>query len=39
MASHDRKGDAAWLLGSETLKVMTLGEIPVLVHRVERAAS
>lgn len=39
MASHGRKGETALLLGSETLKVMTLGGIPVLVHRVERPAS
>lgn len=34
MASHGRKGPGAVLMGSETLKVMTLGEIPVLVNRV-----
>ena len=28
MASHGRKGDAARLLGSETLKMMTLGGDP-----------
>ena len=39
MASHGRKGENALLLGSETLKVMTLGEIPVLVNRVERPAA
>jgi len=33
MASHGRKGDDAVILASETLKVMTLGGVPVLVHR------
>ena len=33
MASHGRKGPDAVLLASETLKVMTLGALPVLVHR------
>lgn len=32
MASHGRKGTEAVLLASETLKVMTLGTLPVLVH-------
>ncbi len=38
MASHGRKGQDAVLMGSETLKVMTLGKIPVLVNRVGKAA-
>jgi nucleotide-binding universal stress UspA family protein len=33
MASHGRKGIAGLLLGSETLKVLTHSEIPVLVCR------
>jgi nucleotide-binding universal stress UspA family protein len=33
MASHGRKGMAAILLGSETIKVLTHCSIPVLVHR------
>jgi nucleotide-binding universal stress UspA family protein len=37
MASHGRSGDAGLLLASETIKVMTLGDVPVLVHR-SRAA-
>ena len=32
MASHGRRGNAASALGSETVKVATLGRIPVLVH-------
>ncbi len=32
MASHGRSGNDAVLLASETIKVMTLGGIPVLVH-------
>ncbi len=33
MASHGRRGLAELLLGSETLKVLTHSEIPVLVYR------
>jgi nucleotide-binding universal stress UspA family protein len=33
MASHGRHGMAAIVLGSETVKVLTHGTIPVLVHR------
>jgi nucleotide-binding universal stress UspA family protein len=33
MASHGRRGVAAILVGSETLKVLTHCRIPVLVHR------
>ncbi len=33
MASHGRRGVAAILLGSETVKVLTHCKIPVLVHR------
>ncbi len=33
MASHGRRGISAILLGSETMKVLTHGTIPVLVHR------
>jgi nucleotide-binding universal stress UspA family protein len=33
MASHGRRGVAALLLGSETVKVLTHSRIPVLVHR------
>ena len=33
MASHGRRGYAAVLLGSETVKVMTHSKIPVLVYR------
>jgi nucleotide-binding universal stress UspA family protein len=33
MASHGRRGIAAIVLGSETLKVLTHCKIPVLVHR------
>lgn len=33
MASHGRRGMAAVLLGSETLKVLTHSKIPVLVYR------
>jgi nucleotide-binding universal stress UspA family protein len=33
MASHGRRGLTGLLLGSETLKVLTHGEIPVLVCR------
>lgn len=36
MASHGRKGNNAVLLASETIKVMTLGDIPVLVHQPPR---
>jgi len=33
MASHGRKGIAAVLLGSETIRVLTHSKIPVLVYR------
>jgi nucleotide-binding universal stress UspA family protein len=33
MASHGRRGIAAIVLGSETLKGLTHCNIPVLVHR------
>jgi nucleotide-binding universal stress UspA family protein len=33
MASHGRRGIAAIVLGSETIKVLTHCKIPVLVHR------
>lgn len=33
MASHGRSGIRAFLLGSETQKVLTHSKIPVLVHR------
>jgi nucleotide-binding universal stress UspA family protein len=33
MASHGRRGLAELLLGSETVKVLTHGEVPVLVYR------
>jgi nucleotide-binding universal stress UspA family protein len=33
MASHGRRGIAAVVLGSETLKVLTHSDIPVLVYR------
>jgi nucleotide-binding universal stress UspA family protein len=33
MASHGRRGLAALVLGSETVKVLTHSKIPVLVHR------
>lgn len=33
MASHGKRGNAAQLLGSETLKVLTHAEMPVMVHR------
>jgi nucleotide-binding universal stress UspA family protein len=33
MASHGRRGIAAFVLGSETVKVLTHSKIPVLVHR------
>jgi len=33
MASHGRRGTAAIVLGSETVKVLTHSKIPVLVHR------
>ncbi len=38
MASHGRSGSDAVILASETVKVMTLGELPVLVHRAPRKA-
>ncbi|WP_088345339.1 MULTISPECIES: universal stress protein [Rhodomicrobium] len=34
MASHGRRGIAAILLGSETVKVLTHSTVPVLVHRM-----
>jgi len=39
MASHGRKGTSALVLGSETVKVLTHGAIPVLVHREGGALS
>ncbi len=33
MASHDRRGVSALLLGSETQKVLTHSSVPVLVYR------
>jgi nucleotide-binding universal stress UspA family protein len=33
MASHGRRGIAAMVLGSVTVKVLTHSRIPVLVHR------
>jgi nucleotide-binding universal stress UspA family protein len=36
MASHGRSGTDAVILASETLKVMTLGDVPVLVHHPAR---
>ena len=39
MASHGRRGVAAIVLGSETVKVLTHSAIPVLVFRVQRRAS
>ena len=33
MASHGRRGIAAIVLGSETVKVLTHSRIPVLIHR------
>ncbi|MCZ7565300.1 MAG: universal stress protein [Burkholderiales bacterium] len=33
MASHGRRGVSAVLLGSETQKVLTHADVPVLVHR------
>ena len=33
MASHGRRGVQAFLLGSETQKVLTHSQIPVLVFR------
>ena len=33
MASHGRRGIAAVVLGSETVKVLTHSKIPVLVYR------
>lgn len=34
MASHGWRGDAAQLLGSETLKVLLHSKMPVLVHKL-----
>lgn len=39
MASHGRKGSAALVLGSETVKVLTHGRLPVLVHRDRESAA
>jgi nucleotide-binding universal stress UspA family protein len=36
MASHGRRGVAALVLGSETIKVLTHSTIPVLVYRARR---
>jgi len=33
MASHGRRGVSAIVLGSETVKVLTHSQIPVLVYR------
>jgi nucleotide-binding universal stress UspA family protein len=33
MASHGRRGASALVLGSETVKVLTHGSVPVLVYR------
>lgn len=33
MASHGRKGTSALVLGSETVKVLTHSQVPVLIHR------
>jgi nucleotide-binding universal stress UspA family protein len=38
MASHGRRGAAAIVLGSETVKVLTHSSIPVLVYRAPRPA-
>jgi len=37
MASHGRRGVSAIVLGSETVKVLTHGTIPVLVYRGPQA--
>lgn len=37
MASHGRRGVSAIVLGSETVKVLTHSDIPVLVYREPRA--
>ena len=37
MASHGRRGVAAIVLGSETVKVLTHSTVPVLVVRAPRA--
>ena len=39
MASHGRSGSDAVILASETVKVMTLGDLPVLVHRAAHRAA
>lgn len=39
MASHGRGGAEAVILASETVKVVTLGDLPVLVHRAPRKAA
>jgi nucleotide-binding universal stress UspA family protein len=38
MASHGRRGTSALVLGSETVKVLTHGSVPVLVHRATATA-
>lgn len=38
MASHGRRGLKAFVLGSETQKVLTHSTIPVLVHRSQTAS-
>jgi nucleotide-binding universal stress UspA family protein len=38
MASHGRRGISAIVLGSETVKVLTHSNIPVLVFRGQRSA-
>jgi nucleotide-binding universal stress UspA family protein len=37
MASHGRRGIAALVLGSETVKVLTHSQVPVLVFRGQRS--
>jgi nucleotide-binding universal stress UspA family protein len=39
MASHGRRGLASLLLGSETQRVLTHADIPVLVYREPEAGS
>lgn len=38
MASHGRKGLAAWVLGAQTQKVVALSSVPVLVYRESQLA-
>jgi nucleotide-binding universal stress UspA family protein len=38
MASHGRRGITALVLGSETVKVLTHSQVPVLVFRGQRSA-